>query len=302
MTLSWNGSNFNLIRDSSGHYRLHPSPPNDDLVRYYAEKYYQDAKGSYSATYNELDKKYMEIGFKLRAHQAEQALGRKPATFLDVGCGEGWELANWASENAKVVGIDASEFGVEKHNPTFLENLLVGPIDQQLESLRMRGELFDLIYLGNVLEHLSDPSEALQQCIPLLGNEGIIQIRVPNDFSDLQLALADSGRAKDRYWIAVPDHLSYFNRESLLTYCESHGLSQLASFASFPIDWFIVNSHSNYVTDSEKGKEAYRSSVFLEDLIVSSNTLENVYRFLTALSDIGHGRDITSVFKASELK
>jgi hypothetical protein len=114
------------------------------------------------------------------------------------------------------------------------------------------------------------------------------------------VALVDSGRARENFWVSAPDHLSYFNRETLLRFCESQGLTQLASFASFPIDWFIANTHSNYVRDPEKGKEAYKSSIFLEYLIFASNQLENVYRFHSALAEIGHGRDITSVFKSVE--
>jgi 2-polyprenyl-3-methyl-5-hydroxy-6-metoxy-1,4-benzoquinol methylase len=294
---------FDVISDSLGYKRLHPRPSAVDLLSYYADKYFQDLKGSYSNSYSELDKRGMSMEFALRSYQVSQARQAAPVqSFLDIGCGEGWELDSWASQGARVLGLDASEYGIRKQNPSYLDRLIVAPVEDSLEKLRHQGELFDLIYLGNTLEHFSDPSEIVRQLLPLLNKEGVVQIRVPNDYSVLQRNLVETDRTPENFWVVVPDHVSYFDHKTLSSYCESHGLYQVGSFASFPFDWFAANSNSNYVKSSEKGKEAYEASVFIQDLIFESNSIENCYGFYSSLARIGHGRDITSIFNRSPRK
>ena len=48
----------------------------------------------------------------------------------------------------------------------------------------------------------------------LLAPGGLLYIRVPNDFNPLQLA-AQQKLGADPWWIAVPDHVNYFDVDSL---------------------------------------------------------------------------------------
>ena len=48
----------------------------------------------------------------------------------------------------------------------------------------------------------------------LLSPGGIICIQVPNDFNQLQL-LALKKVTKKEWWVAIPDHINYFDFQSL---------------------------------------------------------------------------------------
>jgi len=72
---------------------------------------------------------------------------------------------------------------------------------------------FDAINLKCVLEHVPNPMEILEICKSLLKDSGMICVEVPNDFNILQLQVHKLD--KPQYWIAIPDHINYFDFDSL---------------------------------------------------------------------------------------
>ena len=67
----------------------------------------------------------------------------------------------------------------------------------------------------------------------------IICIRVPNDFSVIQDAvIAKTGGT--RWWIAEPDHISYFSLHNLTSLLNKFGFKVELSSCDFPIDWFLL--------------------------------------------------------------
>lgn len=68
-------------------------------------------------------------------------------------------------------------------------------------------------------------------CLRLLGPE----------YSELQLAIRARGRATFDYWVALPDHLPYFHRDSLARICVEAGWVGEDVLADFPIDWFLFH-------------------------------------------------------------
>ena len=75
-------------------------------------------------------------------------------------------------------------------------------------------EKFDVVVMINVLEHVPDAVRTLRECRQLLVSGGILCVRVPNDFSEIQAAAQEKIGAAP-WWMAVPDHINYFNFASL---------------------------------------------------------------------------------------
>ena len=218
--------------------------------------------------------------------------------FLDVGCGEGFEMKFMAEAGWSVRGIDFSEEGMKNHNHHLLSCLSVGPIDDSLDSLLSLGQEFDCIYLGNILEHEPEPEYLLSRVLSLLSKNGLVIVRVPNDFSPLQISLIEAAKARDKYWVSIPEHLNYFSFSSLEQVLASAGFALLDYFSSFPIDWFVANEGSNYVQKPELGKYAHMGRIFLDDIIFKNNDLEDVLSFYRGLCGVGMGRNITVVASA----
>lgn len=72
-------------------------PTTDELQSYYANKYYQEGKGSYELSYTDAKLAYFKAKLEKRWHVLKTLLPRKeahePIRVHDVGCGEGYAMA-----------------------------------------------------------------------------------------------------------------------------------------------------------------------------------------------------------------
>ncbi len=68
---------------------------------------------------------------------------------------------------------------------------------------------FDVVTMGDVIEHLVAPAAALARIRDLLTPEGLLWLALPDAGSRVARAL---GR---RWWALIPTHLQYFTRHSI---------------------------------------------------------------------------------------
>lgn len=283
-----------MKKNDLGFWEVANKPSLQQIQEYYASKYYQEARGSYELAYSDdelaffhtkLDQRWSVIAGKFS----------KPGSMLDVGCGEGYALSYFKDKGWDVRGLDFSRAGVESKNPHCAEFLVDGDVTSLLEDERAAGAQYDVIWLQNVLEHVLDPVALMTFLRSLVKPGGALVVTVPNDFSQLQLEAQRRGLIDREFWIALPDHLSYFSRDSLVEIGSATGWSVLDILADFPIDWFLFHPGSNYVMNREAGKPAHRARVALENLIGTRRT-EDVTAFYSAMARIGMGRDLTAFY------
>ena len=102
-------------------------------------------------------------------------------TLLDCGCGSGSITVGLAKAVApgQVTGIDISEVEVERATERAASAGIINLRFQQgnLYRVDFPDNSFDAVFGHNVLEHLSDPSSALQEMRRVLKPGGIIGIR-----------------------------------------------------------------------------------------------------------------------------
>ena len=91
----------------------------------------------------------------------------KPATILDVGCGEGYWVLRWQREGFKARGLDVSS----KVILLAQENAAIQGLPASLFSVcciyniqKYLGDRADLVVCCEVLEHLENPEAGLQHC------------------------------------------------------------------------------------------------------------------------------------------
>lgn len=285
-----------LVKNGLGYYELEVRPTQDELKAYYADKYYQSAQGSYEISYSDEEKSYF------RNKTAQKLLTATPflrmpsgraARFLDVGTGEGWSLAYFSSLGWDCVGLDYSSFGCAAQNPQVAGCLKVGDVYENLAGLINAGEQFDLILLDNVLEHVLDPLELLVELRALLQPGGSLVVEVPNDFSILHQYLLERGQVDHPFWVAAPDHVSYFGPEGLVALAREAGWDVKDLTSDYPIDLCLINPLTNYVKDRSLGKSCHKARVETENLLhtISPEKTIALYR---ALADIGLGRVLTA--------
>lgn len=283
-----------------GFLQVHPKPTQKELNDFYEKSYYQAVT---SATYqNEYDADELRYIFNKIAQKSAivERIISEPASLLDVGCGEGFLMAHFAKKKWKVTGIDFSDFGIAKFNPDLLSSFIKGDIYQILDEKIKNGERYDLVWLGNVLEHVLEPLDLLSRLQKLLDDNGLLVISVPNDSSKYQDFLIDRDLVKKKWWIAFPDHLSYFNYESLLKISSFVGFHCEDLISDFPIDFFLLHPGSNYINQPAAGKDAHRARVLFENFI-ADRPVEEINVFYSQLAKLGLGRDLT-VFLTKKVK
>lgn len=280
-----------------GFYSLQKKPSDAELKKYYSDKYYQEDKASYRKTYPKEEKIYInnKIGQKYLLMQDLLPKDKK-LKILDIGCGEGFCLSYFHKKNWEVLGLDFSKFGLIVHNPDLKRFIIDGDIYENIEVLKKRGKKFDLIWLDNVLEHVLDPLKLLTDCYSLTSGNGLLLIEVPNDFSKLQLELKKQRVIKRDFWVKVPDHISYFNKEGLINICRKAGWNNEKIVADFPIDFNLFNPDTNYILDKKKGNGVHLQRIKADNLM-HQISVEKTNKYYEALADLGLGRQITAIFK-----
>lgn len=281
-----------------GFFELVDKPDESALSDYYADIYYQAGSGPYRTSYSAQELKVIRQRIALRAHRARFLLGTdKSGRLLDVGCGEGFVLSAFAEDGWEVAGIDYSRAGVEGINPQMAKYVEQGNLFSMLD-LRIRtDERYDLVWLGNVLEHVLDPVALLQALKKLVAPGGLLVVVVPNDGSDYHQRLLADGAIPEPFWIAVPDHISYFTQDSLRRTAAATGWAVKDLQGDFPIDIFLSHEGSNYVADPKKGPAAHAARLQFETLIGQAGE-EAANSFYSALADIGLGRNLIAYMAA----
>ncbi len=133
---------------------------------------------------------------------------------LEVGCSVGHVTEHLARAGNRVVGVEIDRAAAAEARQ-FAERVHVVDLDvTPLSSIEH--DRFDVILLGDVLEHVRDPATVLADLVTLLDEGGRLVVSVPNvAHIDVRLHLLE-GR-----WEYQPDglldrtHLRWFNRAGL---------------------------------------------------------------------------------------
>lgn len=273
-----------------GFWELDPKPTKDELAKFYQQQYF-DSK-NFERVYDDEEYFHKQIPYIEAEEIAYEYFGkRQSGTMLDVGCGEGFSLSYFASKGWQVFGTDYSLDGVGRHFPQLKTQVTVGDTEEVLQSFVQDGKKFDLIILNNVLEHLLNPLETLKNLRKLVSAQGAVRVQVPNDFSKLQLKALELGCIDRKFWIAPHEHMSYFERDSLMKSFQYAEFSKVEPLGDYPIDFNLMNPDSNYVMDSSKGKNCHRERIRIENLLAQEGA-DKLVAFRRGCGQAGVGRNI----------
>lgn len=292
-------NDYKLIKNEFGFHEVIPKPTKEFLADFYAKKYFQNDAGNYRSEYSDEEILYFKNRDLQKKIILEDCFNLYSKRILDIGCGEGFTLKHFKNFGWDVLGIDYSSFGISQNNPSVINNFIEGDLVDNMKQLSNNKEKFDVIVLNNLLEHVIDPIQTIDNATELLNDEGVIVVQVPNDFSEYQNYLIKNNIINTPFWIAYPDHLNYFTKESLNTFLKSRNLINKKIISDFPIDIFLCNPHSNYVNDKSLGREANLSRINIENFLNQQDPkkLINLYE---SLADIGMGRQIIGFYQKRE--
>ena len=288
-----------LKKHPLGFWEVVTKPTLQELQCYYADKYYQEGEGSYELEYTQDELLFFQAKLEQRWAILQRHLPRlrvEKGRLLDVGCGEGYALAFFREKGWSVKGIDFSSAGIESKNPNCMDVLVTGDIFALLKAEMEQGEVYDVVWLQNVLEHVIDPLDLLKSLRTIISPSGFVVVTVPNDCSITQRKALAHQHIGGAFWVAPPDHLTYFDLVSLTSAANETGWECVEMLGDFPVDWFLFHPGSNYVRDKSAGKSAHKARVQIENYL-HEQPIEDVLNFWLAAAKLGIGRSITAFLR-----
>ncbi len=168
-------------------------------------------------------------------HTLDELLAQaEPSSLLDVGCGEGVLVHQWAQRlgERRVVGIDLEEESIQagwaqRQAPNLEYHVM------HAENLPFGENEFDLASAIEVLEHVPDPEHTLQEMARCA--ERYLLVSVPREPLWRMLNMA-----RGAYWPALgntPGHLNHWSKRSFERSLSRYG--HLAEIRS-PFPWTML--------------------------------------------------------------
>jgi SAM-dependent methyltransferase len=171
-----------------------------------------------------------------------------PGAILDLGCWVGFLLAEARDRGWRTLGVEPSEFASayardELGLDVTTGDLFTAPVPE--------GE-WDAVVLGDVIEHLPRPGEALDRIATLLRPGGIAYMALPDAGSRVARMLGA------RWWSVIPTHVHYFTRDSMATLLRRQGYEPLVvrtAPKAFSVRYYLdrIGGYSRPVADALVG-------------------------------------------------
>jgi SAM-dependent methyltransferase len=189
-----------------GHMQLARMPEDAELEAAYAdaasEDYVDEEAGQRETARRALD--------RIEEHAGRAGQRR---SILDLGCWVGFLLSEADKRGWEAVGIEPSGFASEYAR----DRLSLDVRTDDLFTAPLPPHHFDAVVLGDVIEHLPRPGEALDRIASLLAPGGVAWFALPDAGSRLARTMGA------RWWSVIPTHVQYFTRNSISTLMRQHG-------------------------------------------------------------------------------
>lgn len=166
-----------------------------------------------------VDETYLaeEEGQRATARRALDLIERRttPGTLLDVGAWVGFLVSEAERRGWTALGVEPSRFASAFARDRIGVNVDTGT----LHDVAVAPASIDAVVMGDVIEHLPDPGEALDRIAELMLPRGVLYLALPDAGSRVARAMGA------RWWSVLPTHVQYFTRASVARLLARRGYS-----------------------------------------------------------------------------
>jgi glycosyltransferase involved in cell wall biosynthesis/2-polyprenyl-3-methyl-5-hydroxy-6-metoxy-1,4-benzoquinol methylase len=191
---------------------------------------------------------------------------------LDVGCSYGY-LGEWLVENknCEVYGIDISNEALEYvKNKGYYKDVFNLDLDypqntkDEFERFKQIGEIFDFVVCADVLEHLKNPTTALEFVSSKLKIGAQVLVSIPNiAHMDIVLNLLESRFNYSEYGILDNTHLRFFTKRSFAEWIKN--ANQYYKTKNFQFDLKHIG-YTIYISDFQRQFKTNHSDLYTQFL------------------------------------
>lgn len=205
-----------LVRcETCGHRQTEPMPADAVLQSAYSDAASEDYVGEEAGQRETARRALAQIEQHLVGDPRNG--GPRRRRLLDLGCWVGFLLAEAADRGWDAVGVEPSQFASAYARDHLGLDVRTG--DLLTSPLPLHH--YDAVVMGDVIEHLPRPGEALDRLAELLRPGGVAWMALPDAGS-----LLARGMGK-RWWSVIPTHVQFFTRDSITTLLRRHGWTVL---------------------------------------------------------------------------
>lgn len=283
----------NVITDQKyGFVRVEPIPSQKEVEAYYAKEFYDANSYYFNQSSLEVQQDQSEF-FNSRWSDLYDVIkdffksDLNDKSVFDIGFGFAHALIYLKNKGLKVSGLEPAIEGVD-----FARKNGVNAYHSGIENFDVVDSKSDVVMLMNVLEHLREPEETIQNIkSKLLTEDGLLVVEVPNDFNDFQV-VANKEYDLNEWWLAPPRHINYFSHESLQKLIEGCGFKIVHCTSSFPLSLFLLFG-DNYIGNSSLGSQCHQKRVHFEELMRKHGKQDKLNEFYKALANLDLGRTVS---------
>jgi 2-polyprenyl-3-methyl-5-hydroxy-6-metoxy-1,4-benzoquinol methylase len=276
---------FDVIEcNNCGYKHCIPIPTKEFLENYYKDKF---VKNRPSGFYEKVERDYpwLNILYNEKYDVFEKHIKSDSRRILDIGSGLGFFLKTGKDRGWDVCGVEASTESVEYSNRHGIDVR-----NFYLDKSNFSGlGTFDVVHMHEVIEHLPSPLDAVNMAAEMLCEGGLLCIASPNDFNLLQEAFVSDDNL-EKWWISPPEHINYFDFNSIQNLLKNNGFKVLDTTTTFPLELFLLMG-SNYIGNNEIGSNIHQMRVNFETNLKNSGNEFFRRKLYKNLSELGIGRE-----------
>lgn len=158
---------------------IHPQPDSEEIKSLYSEDYFKSTDISLRphgrTDYIQSVQKEREKNiYNLRIKEFCKYV--KKGHLLEVGCGPGHFLHLAKLDGWEVTGVELSRFAAQYARDKFGLIVFEGTVDDAV----LPKQTFDVVYMGDLLEHIPNPKELLLKIKKYVSDNGIVYVEVPS--------------------------------------------------------------------------------------------------------------------------
>lgn len=258
--------------ENCGFKHVFPIPKQVELDKFYNEQFRKVDSNYFKRT--EKDLEWLLLNYEHYYQLFEEFSTGDSKKLLEIGSGSGHFLKCGKDRNWDVLGFEPSEISYE-YSKKLNVNVIHGNFD--VKEAKNYG-YFDVIFMRNVIEHISQPLTMIRDIKEILKPNGLLCIISPNDYNSLQTILKKK-LGYDSFWIAK-EHINYFNFQSIINLLLKFDLEIVKTSATFPMEFFLLGG-DNYVSDPILGSKCHDiRKKFEASLSDNTDLLNSFYKFL----------------------
>lgn len=183
---------------------------NPRVSKPYIHELYKNNKSRSFEYYSNLEKinrdRFIKLFYEIRKY-------KNSGVVLDFGCSTGAFLRVAEEYGYQIHGVELNSSAAAHARNLLGPNILEGTID----NFSYEKDFFDIIHMGDVIEHLLDPLSTLRIINSFMKRRGLLIISAPN-FNSILTKL---------FQIKPEEHLYYFNKGTLSKLIELAGFEVL---------------------------------------------------------------------------